>query len=80
MNDQIRAFLDQLDVTLQPFAGPGEVLDLEMVSALLTPLGWTHFIYLVAVEDNLKRNFYAEMRRMERWSTRTLQEKIGDAF
>ena len=49
----------------------------EIVSALMTQLGWTHFIYIIALEDELKRNFYAEMCRVERWSTRTLQKKIN---
>ena len=29
------------------------------------------------MDDNLKRDFYAEMCRVERWSTRTLGKKIG---
>jgi len=49
----------------------------EIVSALMTQLGWTHFIYIIALEDELQRNFYAEMCRVERWSTRTLQKKIN---
>jgi predicted nuclease of restriction endonuclease-like (RecB) superfamily len=51
--------------------------DRQIVSALMTQLGWTHFIYLIALQDDLKRDFYAEMCRIERWSTRTLQQKIG---
>lgn len=50
--------------------------DRQIVSSLMTQLGWTHFIYIIALEDNLKRDFYAEMCRIERWSTRTLQQKI----
>ena len=49
----------------------------EIVSALLTQLGWTHFLSLLPMEDPLKRDFYAEMCRIERWSTRKLDEKIG---
>jgi predicted nuclease of restriction endonuclease-like (RecB) superfamily len=51
--------------------------DPKIVSSLMTQLGWTHFIYLIALEDKLKRDFYAEMCRLECWSTRTLQKKIG---
>ena len=51
--------------------------DREIVSALLTQLGWTHFVFLLSMEDPLERDFYAEMCRIERWSTRRLQEKIG---
>ena len=50
--------------------------DSSIVSALLTQLGWTHFLSIIQIDDNLKRNFYAEMCRMERWSTRTLDQRI----
>lgn len=50
--------------------------DPAIVSALLTQLGWTHFISIISIDDPLKRNFYAEMCRFERWSTRTLDQKI----
>jgi predicted nuclease of restriction endonuclease-like (RecB) superfamily len=48
----------------------------EIVSALRTQLNWTHFRILIAIEDPLKRDFYAEMCRIDRWSTRTLQSRI----
>lgn len=51
--------------------------DHAIVSALRTQLGWTHFRQIIAMDDPLKRDFYAEMCRMERWSTRTLEKKIG---
>ena len=38
---------------------------------------WTHFKRLIYIDDPLKREFYAEMCRLERWSTRTLEKKIG---
>ena len=47
--------------------------DLKIVSALRSQLGWTNFRQ---IDDPLKRNFYAEMCRIERWSTRTLEKKI----
>ena len=50
--------------------------DEKIVSALRTQLTWTHFRELIAIEDPLKREFYAEMCRAERWSTRTLQDQI----
>jgi predicted nuclease of restriction endonuclease-like (RecB) superfamily len=40
-------------------------------------LTWTHFKSLVYIEDPLKRDFYAEMCRIEGWNTRTLEKKIG---
>ena len=50
--------------------------DEEIVSALRRQLTWTHFRAIIYLEDSLKRDFYAEMCRIERWSTRTLQSKI----
>jgi len=49
--------------------------DIEIVSALRTQLGWTHFRQIIAFDDGLKRDFYAELCRVERWSTRTLEKK-----
>jgi predicted nuclease of restriction endonuclease-like (RecB) superfamily len=51
--------------------------DPEIVSALSRQLGWTHLRSLMYLDDPLKRDFYAEMCRIERWSTRTLDAKIG---
>jgi len=51
--------------------------DREIVSALGRQLGWTHFRALIYIDDPLRREFYAEMCRVERWSTRTLEKKIG---
>ncbi|MBN1817851.1 MAG: DUF1016 family protein, partial [Sedimentisphaerales bacterium] len=50
--------------------------DEEIVAALRRQLGWTHFKQLIPIDDPLKREFYAEMCRMERWGTRTLNRKI----
>lgn len=51
--------------------------DEQIVNALRSQLSWTHFRELLSIEEPLKREFYAEMCRVERWSTRTLQHKIG---
>lgn len=50
--------------------------DEEIVNALRSQLSWTHFRELLSIEDRVKRDFYAEMCRIERWSTRTLRRKI----
>ena len=50
--------------------------DFEIVSALRRQLTWTHFKSLIYLDEPLKRNFYAEMCRIERWNTRTLDKKI----
>jgi DUF1016 N-terminal domain len=44
--------------------------DERIVSALRTQLGWTHFRMIIPIEDELKRDFYAEMCRIERGRTR----------
>lgn len=50
--------------------------DRQIVTALLTQLGWTHFLSLLPIADDVKRSFYAEMCRVEKWNTRTLTQKI----
>lgn len=51
--------------------------DPEIVSALRRQLTWTHFKQLIYLNDQLKREFYTEMCRVEGWSTRTLEQKIA---
>lgn len=51
--------------------------DTKIVTSLMSQLGWTHFLHIIRLDDRLKRDFYAEMCRIERWSTRTLEKKIG---
>ncbi len=51
--------------------------DAKIVQSLIAQLGWTHFLHVMRFDDPLKRDFYAEMCRIERWSTRTLEKKIG---
>jgi predicted nuclease of restriction endonuclease-like (RecB) superfamily len=51
--------------------------DERIVAALRRQLGWSHFKSLIPIKDPLKRDFYAEMCRIENWNTRTLAKKIG---
>lgn len=48
----------------------------EIAYAVRRQLSWTHLRSLMFVEDELARKFYMEMCRVEKWSTRTLAEKI----
>jgi predicted nuclease of restriction endonuclease-like (RecB) superfamily len=48
----------------------------EIVATLSRQLGWSHFVELIPLKDRLKRDFYAEMCRVERWSVRQLRERI----
>jgi predicted nuclease of restriction endonuclease-like (RecB) superfamily len=50
--------------------------DAEIVSTLRRHLSWSHFKQLVYMADPVKRDFYAEMCRIEGWSTRLLAQKI----
>lgn len=49
----------------------------QIVQTLSAQLSWSHFVLLLPLDDPLKRDFYAEMCRVERWSVRTLQKKIN---
>jgi predicted nuclease of restriction endonuclease-like (RecB) superfamily len=51
--------------------------DERIAQTLSALLSWSHFTELIRLEDRLKREFYAEMCRVERWSVRTLRHKIG---
>jgi predicted nuclease of restriction endonuclease-like (RecB) superfamily len=48
----------------------------DIVYALSRQLSWTHFRALMYLDTPLQRNFYAEMCRVEGWSTRVLAERI----
>ncbi len=50
--------------------------DPEIVSPLWRQLSWSHFKALIYIEDDVKRDFYLTMATQERWSTRTLAERI----
>src|SRR4051794_24513996 len=51
--------------------------DGEIVATLWRQLSWSHFVELLPLDDSLKRDFYAELCRIEQWSVRTLRHKIG---
>jgi predicted nuclease of restriction endonuclease-like (RecB) superfamily len=48
----------------------------EIVSALGRQLSWTHLKTLIYISEPVKREFYIEMAKVERWSVRQLQERI----
>lgn len=53
-------------------------IDEKIVLSLSQHLKWTHFVSLLNISNQLKREFYAEMCRVERWSTRELSKKIDE--
>jgi len=50
--------------------------DADVVKHLTSHLRWSHFRLIMYMDDSLKRDFYGEMCRMERWSVRSLRSKI----
>jgi hypothetical protein len=38
--------------------------ELKIVQSLIAQLGWTHFLHIIRFDDPLKRDFYAEMCRV----------------
>ncbi|SMC44544.1 Predicted nuclease of restriction endonuclease-like (RecB) superfamily, DUF1016 family [Pedobacter africanus] len=48
----------------------------QIVATLRRQLSWTHIKILIPIENPLKRDFYIEMCKLERWSSRQLQERI----
>ncbi|RXT65837.1 MULTISPECIES: PDDEXK nuclease domain-containing protein [Gammaproteobacteria] len=50
--------------------------DEQIVVSLIRQLSWTHLIALIPLKDPLQRDYYAQMASAERWSVRTLRERI----
>jgi len=50
--------------------------DITILHTLCTKLTWSHFREIIYIEDSLKREFYTQMSIHERWSVRTLQNRI----
>lgn len=51
--------------------------NIQIVQTLSALLSWSHFVQLSTVENPLARDFYATMASQERWSVRTLENRIG---
>lgn len=50
--------------------------DKKILHTLCGELSWSHLRLLLAVDAELKRNFYVELCRLEKWSVRQLQERM----
>ena len=51
--------------------------DGQILSTVRRELSWSHLKALIYIDDSLKRDFYLEICRLERWSVRQLQERIN---
>lgn len=51
--------------------------DEAIVSLLATQLSWSHFVEILPLKQPLEREYYAELCRLERWSVRTLRERMA---
>ena len=51
--------------------------DRKIVSTLSRQLSWSHFVIICGIDDRLKRDFFAEMCRVQKWSVRALQKQIN---
>ena len=52
-------------------------LENEIVYTLCTQLSWSHLRIVFFINDPLKREFYTEMCKLEKWSVRTFRERIN---
>lgn len=50
--------------------------DESIVATLSRQLSWSHFVLLLALKDPLQQDYYAQMASSDRWSVRTLRERI----
>ena len=51
--------------------------DEKIVVSLIRQLSWTHILALIPIDDPLKREFYIEICKLEKWSVRTFRERIN---
>ncbi|GHB46453.1 DUF1016 domain-containing protein [Mongoliitalea lutea] len=51
--------------------------DKEIVYTVCRQLSWSHIRLVIYMEDDIKRDFYIEMCKVEKWSVRTFQERIN---
>lgn len=50
--------------------------DLQKVVTLSQLFSWSHFIEIIKIDDEIKRDFYITMCKNENWSVRTFRERI----
>lgn len=52
----------------------------KIVVSLVRQLSWTHILVIIPIADPLRREFYIEMCKLEKWSVRTFRSQINSMF
>jgi predicted nuclease of restriction endonuclease-like (RecB) superfamily len=50
--------------------------DIEIVTTVSAQLSWSHFVEIIKIEDETKREFYIRLCADAHWSVRTLRERM----
>jgi predicted nuclease of restriction endonuclease-like (RecB) superfamily len=74
VRDYGRSFADKNPHRMVQFAATFS--DEPIVVTLSRQLSWSHFVALLPLKDPLQRDYYVQMASAERWSVRTLRERI----
>ena len=74
VRDYGRSFADKNLRRMVQFAATYS--DEPIVVTLSRQLSWSHFLALLPLKDPLQRDYYVQMASAERWSVRTLRERI----
>lgn len=51
--------------------------DNQIIATVSRQLSWSHIILICQIDNELQRDFYLEMARIERWSVREARDKIN---
>lgn len=51
--------------------------DSQIIATVSRQLSWSHIILICQIDNELQRDFYLEMARIERWSVREARDKIN---
>ena len=63
---------------LQNFIKLNSVFEnITILHTVCAKLSWSHIRSIIYIENNIKREFYIQMAAHERWSVRTLQDRIN---
>jgi predicted nuclease of restriction endonuclease-like (RecB) superfamily len=52
------------------------ITDIQIVHTLCAQLTWSHIRLIISIDNDIKRDFYIELCKIEGWSVRVLQDRI----